>query len=207
MPLEIEVKFALEHLSTARVRVLNGGGRLLADRMLERTEQFDRPDRSLSSAGIVLRLREAQEVQITYKEPSRDPLVRREISAQILDASHGRELLSALGFEPAQRYEKYREIFALHGCQVMLDELPFGCFVEIEGPSRETIEELAAALGLDWEARVKRSYVELFRDLKSVWPACPDEATFRAFGRVSRPALDILNLRPALRSEASPAPE
>lgn len=207
MSLEIEVKFALEHLSTARARVLAAGGRLLSDRMLERTERFDRPDGSLASAGIVLRLREAQDIQITYKEPSRDPLVREEISAQIVEARQGRALLSALGFEPVERYEKYREIFDLRGCQVMLDELPFGTFLEIEGPSRESIQNLAEHLGLVWGSQVNRSYLELFQELKAVWGPCPDEAVFGAFDGLPRPAMSTLNLIPALRSEPSPSPE
>jgi hypothetical protein len=44
----------------------------------------------------------------------------------------------------------------------MLDELPYGSFIEIEGENVETIRSVADALGLNWEAMVKAGYHALF---------------------------------------------
>jgi adenylate cyclase class 2 len=45
---------------------------------------------------------------------------------------------------------------------VTLDEMPFGSFIEIEGPDAETIRAAAGSLHLDWEARSASSYLALF---------------------------------------------
>jgi hypothetical protein len=46
--------------------------------------------------------------------------------------------------------------------EVVLDELPFGDFAEIEGPDTAAIQAAALALGLIWEARCAESYLGLF---------------------------------------------
>jgi adenylate cyclase class 2 len=68
-------------------------------------------------------------------------------------------LLSALGFVPTFAYEKYREAWALADHEVVLDETPLGCFVEIEGPDPET---LLGALELTSARATAASYSELW---------------------------------------------
>ena len=63
-------------------------------------------------------------------------------------------------------YEKYRTTYALDDVLVVLDEMPFGNFAEIEGPAGESIHSAATKLGLDWEARILESYVFLFERLR-----------------------------------------
>ena len=45
-------------------------------------------------------------------------------------------ILDALGFMPAMIYEKRRETWRLGATEVVIDELPFGLFMEIEGTER-----------------------------------------------------------------------
>ncbi|MEE8120642.1 MAG: hypothetical protein V3T55_03880 [Anaerolineales bacterium] len=63
----------------------------------------------------------------------------------------------------------------------MLDELPFGCFVEIEGPSIESIRQISDQLGLPWERRVQESYLELFDRIRSPLNIDFNELTFKKF--------------------------
>ena len=48
----------------------------------------------------------------------------------------------------------------------MLDELPYGNFIEIEGPDLPSIHDVANHLKLDWEGRIKLSYLVIFYQLK-----------------------------------------
>ena len=81
--------------------------------------------------------------------------------------------------------------------EIMLDELPFGTFVEIEGPSIEQVEELAVELQLNWENRIKRSYKQLFLNLRRQWSLDFNEATFDNF-RTLPPVLPVdLGVEPA----------
>lgn len=198
METEIEVKFSLDHLGGVRQTVIEQGGLLMADRILERTERFDLPDGTLTKAGVVLRLREATGVTITHKRPTADELTRQEVSLEIHDADQGRRLLAALGYQIVSRYEKYRETFQLAVCKVMLDELPFGCFLEIEGPDRGALREAAESLHLNWDARVRQSYLDLFELLSERAADPPSQATFQAFQDFDQAPGDLLELQNAL---------
>jgi adenylate cyclase class 2 len=63
-------------------------------------------------------------------------------------------------------YEKYRTTYSLLETLVVLDELPYGNFIEIEGPNGISIQKAARNLNLDWKRRVMASYISLFETLK-----------------------------------------
>lgn len=85
----------------------------------------------------VLRLRRIGKRGIlTYKErfPSRDGIKhQREDETQVDDPEAMELILEALGFNPALVYEKRRETWTLGKTEIVIDELPFGLFMEIEG--------------------------------------------------------------------------
>jgi adenylate cyclase class 2 len=60
-------------------------------------------------------------------------------------------------------YEKYRTVYELDGVLVTLDEIPYGNFIEIEGPDGSGIKRLSLKLGLRWGARITDSYASLFQ--------------------------------------------
>lgn len=166
MSLEIEAKFWVPELEAFRARVLGAGGRVVAPRQLEHNERFDTPDGRLRRSGEVLRLRRDQHQTLTYKRALASPEIRSEAELKLDDLEAARSLLLGLGYVPIFVYEKNREVLALGDSLVMLDELPFGTFVEIEGPSLEAIGRAAARLGLDWTQRIARSYLSIFEALR-----------------------------------------
>ena len=56
-------------------------------------------------------------------------------------------ILDAMGFMPALVYEKRRETWALGKTEIVIDELPFGLFMEIEG-DESGIREVEAKLAM-----------------------------------------------------------
>src|SRR4030042_1840381 len=162
MSLEIEAKFWVTDLAEFRVRLLAAGGGVVTSRQLEHNERFDTPDGRLRRSGEVLRLRHDQRRTLTFKRALASPEVRTEIEIEVHDLTAARELLLSLGYIPLFVYEKFREILALDDTLVMLDELPFGTFVEIEGPSLEAIGRAPARLGLDWTRRAHPRHLSLF---------------------------------------------
>jgi len=201
---EIEAKFYLRHLAGVRQRLLALGAQMLAPRILERNLRFDTPDRRLRRAGAVLRLRQDRAVYLTYKLPGPVPEVRQEIEFEAGDFSAAGSFLEALGFERTFSYEKYREVFALEPTQVMLDELPFGCFVEIEGPSLSAVIECSGKLSLEWERRLPESYPALFERLRKALELPFVDATFANFTGQPRIVAEDLAVHDAT---ISPAPE
>lgn len=114
----------------------------------------------------VLRVRRVSaRAVLTYKESvATDSAVkrRREDETTVADADALIAILAGLGLTPALVYEKRRETWDVADVEVVVDELPFGLFVEIEG-EEGAIGEAEKLLGLS-DAEVEHaSYPELTR--------------------------------------------
>jgi adenylate cyclase class 2 len=168
-PVETEVKFRTADLSALRARLIARGARVTQMRHLERNTLFDDASHSLADRGLLLRLRSAIDACITFKAPappdaqSTQHKARIEIETVVGDYDAAFAILTALGYAPAWRYEKYRESFGLNDVIVSLDHTPIGDFVEIEGPP-DSIRPAAEQLGFDWAARNTQTYRELFAE-------------------------------------------
>lgn len=181
---EIEVKFLIADLAAIRQRLVALGAVLKTPRTYEANLLLDTPDGQLKQQGRMLRLRHDQGHTLTYKEPptQQDPefKVRHEYEVEVSDGAEAQAILEKLGFTPALRYEKYRETFVYQGAEIVLDEVPFGVFMEIEAP-REVIRSMAAALGLDFEARLVASYTDIFEAVRATYNLAVTDMTFDAF--------------------------
>ena len=109
---------------------------------------------ALEVGRCVLRLRRVgKKAILTYKErfPSADSIKRqREDETNVGDADAMETILDALGFAPALVYEKRRATWRLGDAEIVIDELPFGLFMEIEAsePEIKKIELKLAIKGL-----------------------------------------------------------
>ncbi|NMC45305.1 MAG: class IV adenylate cyclase [Chloroflexi bacterium] len=166
---EKEVKFFISDPLRIRDHVLAHGARLQKERLFEMNLRFDTSQQTLRASHQVLRLRQDDHVRLTYKDQSEFSegiADRRELEVTVSDFETTRSVLEALGFEVFMIYEKYRTTFTLDPCEIVIDEMPFGNFIEIEGPSADIIHDMALRLGLDWEKRITVSYLDLFYGLK-----------------------------------------
>jgi adenylate cyclase class 2 len=166
---EIEAKFYVRDLEQIRAYLQSLNARLIQARVLEKNIRFDLPDASLRAGGRVLRLRHDTKARLTYKgsnKNTRGVLSREEIEFVVEDFEKARKFLEALGYQQVFYYEKYRTTYALDKTLIMLDELPYGNFVEIEGETEETIRVLSERLDLNWDATIERSYSVLFEQVR-----------------------------------------
>jgi len=183
--IETEVKFRVANLAQLRADLIAQGAVVTQSRHLERNTLFDDAERSLAQRGMLLRLRDALDTQLTLKAPapsgaqSGQHKARVEIEIAVSDHAAAFAILTALGYAPWWRYEKYRESFRLDDMIVALDHTPIGDFVEIEG-APESIRPLAERLGFDWTARNLQTYRELFKEAR-----LPDR-TDMVFGQETR---------------------
>lgn len=181
---EMEVKFALTSLAKLENALIENGARLVHPRVLETNLRFDTPKRTLMAEHRVLRLRQDEKVRLTYKGPSQAGLevgLRQEIEFEIGDFEAARRFFEALGYVVIMVYEKYRTTYVLGDVEVMLDEMPYGVFAEIEGSEAEQIRQAALQLGLNWEARAAVSYQELFFRLRKAFQLPVENLTFAEF--------------------------
>lgn len=181
---ETEVKIKVGDLHEIEDRLKAAGASLKAGRVYERNVRYDDASGSLTLSGRLLRLRQDTRARLTYKEPgeitSTGALSRPELEVEVSDFETMDLLLHKLGYRVAWIYEKYRTTYELNGCEITLDELPFGGFVEIEGES-DTIEHVLAVIDLATAPRIPASYSELFFRLKAEHGLAFRDLTFENF--------------------------
>jgi adenylate cyclase class 2 len=161
---ETEVKLPFESARAAREALDAAGARLEMPRTFEDNRIYDRPDGSLERDGVVLRVRRDDRGGcVTFKGPVEGEhrhKVRVEHETTVGDPEAAHRLFEGLGYRVVWRYQKYRTTYRLGAVEVMLDETPIGCWVELEG-APEAIDRAAATLGV-----VPEDYVtETYRDL------------------------------------------
>jgi adenylate cyclase class 2 len=119
---------------------------------------------NLDSRRQVLRLRRVGDAAVfAYKERYESGSAikhQREDETRVEDAAALSAILDALGFRPALVYEKRRATWRVGQTEVVLDELPFGLFVEIEGEEKD-IEEVESLLNLTSAEAEMSTYPEL----------------------------------------------
>lgn len=166
--LEIEVKFYLADKDAVKKRIL-GLGAVSEGRHFENNIRFDDTDKRLLKNKTMLRLRQDSRAILTVKSAPQAAdtqfKVFRELEVGVGNFEDMKRILEALGFFPQQIYEKWRETFTLNNCDLCLDTMPYGDFLEIEG-GREEIRQIADALGLTWEKRILHSYLSIFAKLR-----------------------------------------
>jgi adenylate cyclase, class 2 len=187
---EVEAKIKVKDLAEIERRLQKAGAKLKSERVYERNVRYEDAGETLTPAGRVLRLRQDRQARLTYKEPhdpaGKDDWTRTELEVTVSDFDTTDLLLKKIGFHPAWIYEKYRTTYELAGCEVVLDEMPFGAFVEVEGEP-DAIERALAALGLADEPRISESYSDLFFRVKERLGLPFRDLTFENFKGVKVP--------------------
>jgi adenylate cyclase class 2 len=200
---EIEAKFYVVELKNIETRLQSLAAHLIQSRILETNIRFDLPDERLRSEGRVLRLRQDIEARLTYKDAGireQGVVNRTEIEFKVENFEKAKLFLEALGYQKLLEYEKYRTTYALESdnylsahheqvdglqiCHIMLDELPYGNFVEIESESILAIHSVAEQLNLNRDSAISNSYSALFEVVRQSLNLTFNDLTFANFERI-----------------------
>ena len=164
MATEVEKKYRLTRgeAESVRRRLEEVGGEAGGGEEFEENTIYTGP--GLDPRRRVLRLRRRRgRALFTFKErePTASAIKRqREDETEVSDADALAAILEALGYRPALVYEKRRTTWRVRGAEVVLDELPFGLFLEIEG-EESSILEAEKLLGLESAEAEHAPYPEL----------------------------------------------
>lgn len=195
--LEVEVKFLLGDVARLRRRLAAMGAAPVKARLYERNVVFDNEQEQLRREGKLLRLRQDDRARLTYKgEPEAaamgpdDMKVREELEVEVEDFATLETLLGRIGFAPTLVYEKYRETYRVDGVEIVLDELPFGDFLELEG-EEDAIRAVAAELDLPWAERIVADYLQLLERLCAQENLPFSDLTFSNFEGVGVSVADL----------------
>jgi len=167
VPIEIEKKY----------RLTNSQRRFIEQRMremslvpgeLEHEENTIYRGGVLERPGCALRLRRVNgRAILTFKQrrPSKSAIkYQQENEVAVADAEAMAAILAALNFQPGLIYEKRRTRWQVGNAKVVIDELPFGLFMEIEASVKE-IKRVEKLLGAEKFPAVMETYPSLTRQL------------------------------------------
>lgn len=163
MPIEIEKKYRLTKRRRPAIEK-----RLRELGVTPRPVEFEentlyRGDRiELGNCALRLRRVGARAI-LTFKRrlPTKSSFKhQQEEETEVADAEAAHAILTSLGFRPALVYEKRRTCWHLGRAEIVIDELPFGLFMEIEGTEKE-IARVEALLGIEDLPAVMETYPTL----------------------------------------------
>jgi adenylate cyclase class 2 len=196
---EREIKLYIKNLPALAERLRLCGGELIQPRVYEKNIRLDTADAKLQQARKLLRLRQDDQVRVTFKENAHledGVITRTEIEFGVTDLDAVQKLFEGLGYYQAIVYEKYRSTYRLGDVLVMLDELPIGNYVEIEAPNNILIEGMVQMLGLDGSKAIQTNYLGLWAMAKQNAGLKVHDLTFQALEGIEL-SLEALGVQPA----------
>lgn len=162
---EIEIKFKIQNPDELRKKIAIDGK--LMGKAFERTVRFDTKDKSLEKEGKFIRVRSGFSNTITFKRKieNKEFREREELELEISDLDKMRKIIQNLGFDKELIMEKYREKWNFRNVEIVIDTLPMGTFIEIEG-EEENIRKAAQFLGLDFKDKILETYWEIWDEFR-----------------------------------------
>jgi adenylate cyclase class 2 len=189
MPIEIEKKYRLTKQQRSAIERRLRDLSLVAGE-LEHEENTIYRGGHLDKPGSAFRLRRVNgRAKLTFKQrrPSKSAIKhQQEEEVAVADADAMAAILAALNFRPGLIYEKRRTRWKVGKATVVIDELPFGLFMEIEAPVRE-IKRVEKILGAEKIPVEMETYPSLTRQF-GVERHGVIEARFASAGRRSKRA-------------------
>ena len=186
---EVEVKLYTPDLSVIQQTLENIGATLSNPRVFERNIRYENAKETLEKQGVVLRLRQDDIARLTYKSGKQieNGISKRfEAEVTVSDFDTMDTILRLLKFEPYMTYEKYRTTYTLDNAEIVLDEMPYGNFTEIESDVK-TIESVITKLGLNKAPRMLDSYTRLFDNVIEKMRLDFTDLTFANFDGIDVP--------------------
>lgn len=180
---EIESKFPIADRAKLHWKILSLHPEVLADEIYELNLLLDRTVNPLEDDFQRLRLRlQGTVVTLTYKRSLKKEdgvAYREEIETEVEDFENMKLILERLGYHTHFVYEKYRSVFKLDDCVLMLDDTPIGTYLEIESASLGQIKQMAQRLEVDPDAAMATGYHQLFMEWKAAVGADMRDMLFR----------------------------
>ncbi len=169
---EVELKFLISSKDSINQKL--GTLAKFVMRAFEITEMYDNKNKELFNVDARLRVRDIinldtkeKKCELTYKKPiTREGIkIEEEIKAKVQDYRDICEILNKIGFEIVSSYERIRTTYMVGTAEVVIDEFPFGTYLEIEG-EKDDIINIASQLGLDLIDNITKSCDDIYADIQ-----------------------------------------
>lgn len=170
--IEIELKFKIKDRRLIEEKLKNNFN--FVQKAFEVTEMYDNAQKDLFKIDARLRVREIivlsdkkRFCELTYKKPlSREAIkIEEEIKVVVDKYKELTVLLKRLGFVKVSSYERVRSTYHSGETEIVIDEFPFGDYLEIEG-TEEAIKELAQQLGFKLNQNLTQSCDDIYAEIQ-----------------------------------------
>lgn len=164
MDIEFEATFINIDKDKIRKLLTSIGAKLVRSEYLQRRIVLSLP-KGHEIKGGWLRVRdEGDKITLTLKVVDGDQIEnQREVSLKIDDFEKAEQLLDFIGCKKRAYQESKRELWKLGDVEITIDEWPFlEPYVEIEGKSKEAVEEVANKMELDFSKALFCSIDKLY---------------------------------------------
>lgn len=174
--IETEYKFEIQKEDIKHYQeVLKKLGFTQEERMYEKNTMFDNPNEIMQQTNGRIRLRSIKGVHSTkyefcYKKPLANtggPKQEIEYQVEFQDGDENFvKILNMMEFTESTSYERYRTKIKSKNIEVVIDEYPFACFIEIEGEEYD-IKEIAKKIGFSLEQHLNEPCDTLFSNWRN----------------------------------------
>lgn len=175
MNTEYEVKFCGIDIEAIRETLKNNGGDLENPMRLMRRVVIDTPE--LKEKDAFLRVRdEGGKITLTYKQFQGSGVDgAKELEVTVSDFQTTVDILKAVGLDYKSFQESKRETWTIDDAEVVIDEWPWlKPYIEVEGPSEESVRNACQKLGLDWD---KAIFGDVMAAYRTEYPNLPEDFT------------------------------
>lgn len=167
MQTEIEAKFLNVDFSKVRKSLIENGAKCIKPMRMMKRVAMDFPDRRLqvnSSAWIRVR-DEGDKVTLTHKQTTEHEFGgSNEIEVIVSNYEDTIDIFKKLGLVIQADQETMRETWKLDDVEIVLDEWPWlNQYIEIEGPTKESVKSVAKKLSFDWDDAIFGSVTVAYR--------------------------------------------
>jgi adenylate cyclase class 2 len=166
--IEKEIKIELTDYKKQITNLLDIGCRFISF-YKQITYRLDTKGCLLEEKGLFLRVRKDDISTVTLKEKissKKQIKERKETEFKIDDFRKMIYIFKKLGFKDMKIMEKFRANFKYKHLIISIDEMPFGFFMEIEGPENE-MKNVVKKLSLTDKKRLTSTYWDIFQDINN----------------------------------------
>mgnify|MGYP004594589945 FL=1 len=136
---------------------------------MEKTIRYDNDDLKCSNNGIFIRTKSGMKNVLTLKEiptdSSKTSFERITTEIEVDNINKIGYILEKIGLTKKFIMEKYRLFFKYDNVDILIDELPFGIYLEIKGEDNE-INRVTKILNIDETDLIKMTYWDIYDKIK-----------------------------------------
>lgn len=136
---------------------------------MEKTIRYDNDDLKCSNNGIFIRTKSGMKNVLTLKEiptdSSNTSFERITTEVEVDNINKIGYILEKIGLTKKFIMEKYRLFFKYDNVDILIDELPFGIYLEIKGEDNE-INRVTKMLNIDEADLIKMTYWDIYDKIK-----------------------------------------